>query len=92
MTKVVVRTWRMESRNRIDSSTRRITFATVAGDGVPRSVPLLHTNSSGPGMSQIQAGSIVPHERWRSIVPQEHYHCIVPAKQCSSGAGILPSE
>ncbi|KFD61070.1 hypothetical protein M514_26772 [Trichuris suis] len=36
-------------------------------------------------MSQIQAGSIVPHERWRSIVPQEHYHCIVPAKQCSSG-------
>ncbi|KFD54689.1 hypothetical protein M513_04389 [Trichuris suis] len=25
--------WRMESRNRINSSTRRITFATVAGDG-----------------------------------------------------------
>ncbi|KFD62497.1 hypothetical protein M514_25347 [Trichuris suis] len=30
---VVVRSWRMESRNRIDSARRRIRFATVAGDG-----------------------------------------------------------
>ncbi|KFD47687.1 hypothetical protein M513_11478, partial [Trichuris suis] len=33
LTKVVVRIWRMESRNRIDSSTRRITFPSVAGGG-----------------------------------------------------------
>ncbi|KFD60122.1 hypothetical protein M514_11381 [Trichuris suis] len=30
---VVVRSWRMESQNRIDSPRRRIRFATVAGDG-----------------------------------------------------------
>ncbi|KFD46630.1 hypothetical protein M513_12485 [Trichuris suis] len=30
---VVVRSWRMESRNRIDSPRRQIRFATVAGDG-----------------------------------------------------------
>ncbi|KFD62152.1 hypothetical protein M514_25637 [Trichuris suis] len=33
VTEVVVRSWRIESRNRIDSSRRRIPFATVAGDG-----------------------------------------------------------
>ncbi|KFD72119.1 hypothetical protein M514_12485 [Trichuris suis] len=71
---VVVRSWRMESRNRIDSPRRRIRFATVAGDGRYNEELDLRWNLQVTALDQVAYVE-------RALLPSNHIHVQSRARQ-----------